>query len=156
MCAGGSEWFSAESGSEPPTVTEVSLFPDTDSVSVSESEDPNIARFNEVFVANADPVAEAAVDAAPRWFAGRIGHLTAGELEDWLDSAEAEGFATLAGRRIEDHDMAKVARTTSLSTLEPPSKGYNSTRYEGPQDVSEGRIDEAGVADARSFEVFFE
>ena len=82
--------------------------------------------------------------------------MTTGELRDWLDPAEAKGFATLAGRRTEDHDLAKVARTTSLSTLEPPSKGSNSTGDEGPPDASKERVDEAGVADARNFEVFFE
>ena len=99
---------------------------------------------------------EAAAGPVPGWFAGRIGHLTAGELKDWLDSAEAKSFATLAGRQPEYQDLAKVARTTSLSTLEPLSKGSNSTEDEGPPDASEGHFDEAGVADTRSFEAFFE
>ena len=123
---------------------------------MSESEDLNIARFNEVFVAIAESVVEATADAAPRWFALRIGHLTAGELGDWLDTAKAEGFATLAGRRPEDRDLAKVARKNSLSTLEPSSEGSNSTRDESPPDASERHGYEAGVTGARSFEVFFE
>ena len=55
MFASGSECSSAESRSGPPTVSGVSFFPDTDSV--SESGDPNIALLNEVFEATADPVA---------------------------------------------------------------------------------------------------
>uniref|UniRef100_M4BHY8 Uncharacterized protein n=1 Tax=Hyaloperonospora arabidopsidis (strain Emoy2) TaxID=559515 RepID=M4BHY8_HYAAE len=150
MSAGGSELSVVESGPGTPTVARVSYFPDTESV--LEFEDPKITRFNEVFVV----IADLAAHAATGWSAGRIVHLMAGELGDWFDSAESEGFATLAGRRPEDRDLAKVARTTSFSTLEPSSKGSNSTRDEGTPDASEGCVDEARVADARSFEVFFE
>ena len=118
----------------------MSFFPNVDSV--SGSEDPNIVRINEVFVAIADLVVEAAADAATGSSAVRIGHLMAGELGDRLDSTEAEGFVTLAGRRPEGRGLAKVTRTTSLSTLEPSSKGSNPTADEGPPDTYEERVDE--------------
>ena len=70
--------------------------------------------------------------------------------------AKAEGFGTLLGRRLEDPDLAKVARTTSLSLLEPSSKGFSTTGDDGLPEASEGRIDEARVADAWSLKVFLD
>ena len=85
MAAGGSEWSSSGSGSGSPTVAGVSFF--TGTYSVSKSEDPKIARFNEVFGANADLVAEAVVDATTGRLAGWIGNLTVVKLEDLLSGA---------------------------------------------------------------------
>uniref|UniRef100_M4BF01 Uncharacterized protein n=1 Tax=Hyaloperonospora arabidopsidis (strain Emoy2) TaxID=559515 RepID=M4BF01_HYAAE len=72
MAVVGRQWTCARSGSVVPPAVELLLFSHTNSV--SESEDPNIARFIEVFEVTADPVVETAADAATGRLAGCVGY----------------------------------------------------------------------------------